>query len=387
MVTTGTNPDDGARRWAAGLLGAHESASPEEAGRAYLRKLREQEFMPPFPLHGALRVFQQQPLSAAAEEQVRVEEQTRLRAEVDAFANEFFRLPAAKRRERWNELLVRCRHLRTLSARLQDLNDGLDVDIGGVPMDESQVGKLAAHLVESFPLPRLGRAASRQAFLRVVENGTLPADRKSWEKTARYLRGEWPSVAALDYNLVKQLSSLRRRLRRRDKMEIRSRQRRFVRSDNAQKSDWRWLWLLVFIGGPLLRGITSTNSTNSPNPSSYAPPPPNYSPAFQEQFTRELVNAPISELLNPARFDVELLDAERVCFTARPGSAAKTPNDARPIVLGKATLMLMGVSKADIDALFTRAAKGRSPASSPSTRPKSPEPDIAKPSNRDKSRQ
>jgi hypothetical protein len=349
-------------------LGIHESASPDEAGRAYLRKLREQEFMPPCPLHGALCVFQQKPLPPAAEEQMRIEEETRLRAEVDAFADEFFRLLVAKRRECWKELLVRCQHLPSLSTRLQDLKGGLDVDVGGLPTEESLRGKLAAHLVESFPLPRLARAASRQAFLR-----TAAAELKSWEKAARCLRREWPAVAALDYEVVAQLSSLRWRVRRRDKMRRRNRRADWL--DAVNNSKWGGLAVLLLIS--LVSGILKNR--DKPSNSLY---PPLTSLTPQQQFAIETADTPpTSELLDPAKFDVDLLDYDRVHFTARLGSGTTRPTDARPIALSKTTLILLGVPRADIDALFTRAAKANSPKSSPNSRPKSSEPSIPKPSN------
>jgi hypothetical protein len=62
-MTTGTGPDTDsvARRHAAELLGVAPNASPAEARRAYYRKVRESDFLPPPFLQRALRVFDPKP--------------------------------------------------------------------------------------------------------------------------------------------------------------------------------------------------------------------------------------------------------------------------------------------------------------------------------------
>ena len=59
-MTTGTSPDvaTAARRRAAELLGVGENASPGEARRAYFRKVREHDFLPPPSLYRALRILE-----------------------------------------------------------------------------------------------------------------------------------------------------------------------------------------------------------------------------------------------------------------------------------------------------------------------------------------
>src|SRR5262249_3835460 len=126
-MTTGTNPDVSAvaRRWAAQLLGVQEGASSGEARRAYFRKLRESDFLPPRSLNHALRILDGMLAPAEPDEQWLFEEEGRLRAEVTSIAEEFFALPVTQRRERWDALLSKCQRVSPLMARRQSLKAGL----------------------------------------------------------------------------------------------------------------------------------------------------------------------------------------------------------------------------------------------------------------------
>src|SRR5262249_25610102 len=159
----------------------------------YFRKLRESDFLPPRSLRQALRILDGTPAPAEPDRQWLFEEEGRLRAEVTSFAEEFFTLPVTQRRQRWDALLSSCQRVPPLVARLQALKAGLNVENQSLPLDKSLHGQLAEHLLQSFPLPPLTRAASRQAFLCQIEAPSAASSHKLWEQAARYLRAEWPS--------------------------------------------------------------------------------------------------------------------------------------------------------------------------------------------------
>ncbi len=375
-MTTGTNPDAGPalRRWAAEVLGVREDASPAEARRAYLGKLRERDFLPPPSWRQALRLLDGAP--AEPDDEWLAEEEDRLRTEVASFADEFFTLPAARRRERWDTLLSRCRGVPQLVVRLQSLKAGLEVESQGLPLDDSPRGRLAEQLLQTFPLPPLARAASRQAFLRRLEESSADS-RKLWEKAARYLRAEWPAVAALDDELVRYVAGLSSRLRWRRKMH-RHCQRGYQPPAAGVVEGPRWKVFAIVVGMALgvLRGfINSDNSSSSraPSPTSYAlqggagfqgfvPPrgrlgaDPKTEGASATFF---LDLPPIDELFDPSKYDLEVQHTggtRFLRFTPRPDPATGGPK-GRPVLLGEATLRLRGVSKEQIDAACVRAAE------------------------------
>ena len=205
------------------MLGVPENAPSAEARRTYFKKVRENDFLAPRSLHHALRVLEGKKQPAESDEEWLLEEENRLRAEIDLFAAGFFSLPASQRLERWNALLSRCKIASPLTARLQTLKAGLEVEVKSLP---SFQGRLAEQLLQSFPLPPLAQTASRQAFLRQIEDASAFADRSSWEKAARYLRAEWPALADLDRESVQHIAKLRSRLKRKKTMHQRGQRQR-----------------------------------------------------------------------------------------------------------------------------------------------------------------
>jgi hypothetical protein len=358
-MTTGTKPEVHAvaRRWAAELLGVQENASSVEAKRAYLLKLRECDFLPPQSLRRALRILDGSLVPAKPDEEWFVEEEDRLRAEVASFAQEFFALPMTKRRERWAALLSRCQIVPPLMARLLALKPGLEVETQNLALDQSFRGQLAAHLLQSFPLPALDQATSRQACLRPIEVSSAAVSHKLWEKAARYLLAEWPALAALDKELVQHIAKLRSQLKRQSKAHRRSQWNRQASTASSEKGNLRWLILLVPILTAIMRGVpTSNNSSSGKAPST------SYSGPHDGMRLREL--PPIDELLNPSKFDVEVVNsggARTLRFTPRPHSTIPAwdglqANKVQPLLMGEGMLRLMGLSPEQIDFLASRAA-------------------------------
>jgi hypothetical protein len=399
-MTTGTGPDvlAAARRRAAGLLGVPEDASGAEARRAYLRQLRENDFVPPRAARQALHVLGGGPALPETDEEAVLEEEGRLRAEVDSFAQEFFDVPVARRRERWQALLSWCRQVPPLVARLSALKAGLALDKQRLYLDDSPPGQLVAHLVEAFPLSPLARAAARQDFLRPIEKSSAADDSRDWEKAARSVRDAWPDVAALDDELVDHLAELRRRLKRRVIKPRRS-EESYTRASvgGGNRNSW---WAFFVVGGILMglvRGFIGCNTGSSRWTPSPPPSPPSAvglkdlgkvrgglggdEAAKKPWLFREL--PPLSELVDPAKFDVEILrraGAEFLRFTPRAGAAITWPDGLRadggaPLVVAETTLQRLGATREQLVGLRQRAEarqRGNVPADLPPQAPGGP---------------
>ncbi len=389
-MTIGTNPDaiPARRRWAAEVLGVRESASPAEVRRAYLGKLRECEFVPPRSWQQALRVLVGDPAPAESDVEWLIEEEDRLRAEVVSFAEEFFTLPVAQRRERWDALLSQCRDVPPLAARLQALNAGLVVESRALPADQPFAGRLAEHMLESFPLPAPARAAARQRFLRRIEESAADSH-KPWEQAARYLRAEWPALAALDDGLVRHVAQLRGHLKRREATHSRSQRNRepVAASGGNKRSPWWGLLVAAGLAAGVLRGVTSSDHSSpsrAPLPDLSAPRDGAGLKDVDDLRLRIGTDSrtgqtkifsglpPIQELLDSSKYDVEVIDpgaGGRVFrFTPRVNSIARAASGGQPVWLGEATLRIMEVSPEQMDALCSSAAKGKPREADPAPR-------------------
>jgi hypothetical protein len=387
-MTTGINPDVSpvARRWAAGLLEVPENASRVEVRRAYFRKLRESDFLPPRSLHHAFRILDGKSGPVELDEEWLLEEEGRLRAEVESFAAEFFTLPTTQRRERWEALLSRCETVSPLTARLQSVKAGLVVEVKSLP---SFHGLLAEQLLQSFPLAPLAQAASRQAFLREIEEPTA-SDHSSWEKAARYLLAEWPALAALDQELVRHIAKLRRRVKRKRTMHQRSQQQHRPTVADGGKVNGLWVLLIPFVS----LGVIMLHLMSSPNSSPSVAPLPRYSPETSLQSVLS-EHPPIGDLFDPAMYDVEIegqTPSRILRFTPRPGLTIYGPkgqqaNNVQPEVYGETILRLMGVSKEQIEVLVARAAAKKRPDGEPKTPPEDIGPKPPESPQGDKTRQ
>ena len=403
-MTTGTNPkaSGGVQQRAAEILGVDASASSREARRAYFRKIRECDFLPPRALQHALGIIEGRPGPADLIEQWLREDESRLHDDLEAFAEKFFALPAAQRRARWEELTSVCKLVSPhLTARLQGLKAGLEVDPRHFANDPSPHGRLADHMLQAFPLRPLARAASRQAFLRHIEECS-DSNHKSWERAARYLLEEWPALAALDRELVQDVAQLRRRLRLRRKMHRLNHSRRATAP--ASRGSW---WLVLALSGTvaILRALTGLHHSSSSQPpsSSYSAPfdrrdpnnlPIGHTAADQLASWRQLGARSPYELLDSSKFDVAIVQprsARLLSFKPRPGSAMSARDDppvnwTQPFVVGEVTLRLWGISAEQIDALFLRATAGQLAGSTPKKLPGPARPTQPQSIRRDKSR-
>jgi len=318
-----------------------------------------------------------------ADEDWFLEEENQLRDDVETFANAFFSLALAERRERWHSLLSRCQSVPSLVVRLDALKAGLEVETGNLPADQSFRAQLAHHLVQAFPLPPLAQAACRQAFVRQIEEPSAAIDYKSWEQAAGYLLAEWPTLVALDEPLVRDIATLRRRLRQRRKAYRRCAWKRRLAILHEQTDSW-WLALVTVVGLYVIMsfwGGTKSNHSSMPHST-----PGSSSSRLDSMRKPDLDNLallwatnpktgaksldPISwnDLLDPSKFEVEVVgsgDVRSLRFTSRAGGTIVADGTivagakGKQFLIGEASLRLIGMSKEQMNVLFSRAAAGR----------------------------
>src|SRR5437870_4373578 len=111
-MTTGTRPEPAGqmlREWAADQLDLDAAARPEEVRAQFLRRLPDEDFLPPLAWQEAAALLDGLPAPATPPEDAVAEMAESLREEVESFAGQFFALRPDERRARWQTLAERCR--------------------------------------------------------------------------------------------------------------------------------------------------------------------------------------------------------------------------------------------------------------------------------------
>lgn len=258
---TGIDPEqlERRRRWAAAQLGLEPGATPEEARAVWLRLLPEEEFVPSSEARWALvSLLYRKPegnWEARADEAAAVQEEERLRGEVETFAEAFWDLPLNQRSQRWQELEDRCSFAPALRERLRLLEAGLkDLPLPRVEEEGRWVAELAAHARSLFLLRPQPRARARQTLLRHMQE-----KRKEWQEAALRLRQLYPAVAALDNDLM---DRLRGSMPGAGSMPARPPQRREAEAESPFPR--RFLWILLWIAVGMFRAMSCNNKPSTP---------------------------------------------------------------------------------------------------------------------------
>jgi len=269
-------------QWARQVLDVPEESSAEQSRRFALAQLARDGFMPEADAQQAILLLAGEAATATAGREGMAACQEWLkrqrRSEVEAFAQQFFRLPPAQRRQQWVELSQRCAFSVPLSARLEALEPGLDfqpVDLGG---ERDAVRSLAQFLQESFLLPPHRRAASRAIFL-----CNVAASPRTWQRAAQRLADRLPAVARLDAPFVHFLTGLVRwqsRIKKQERAERKAVARAAVRRTAKTSSGFKPWYVVPFII-LLAQGLTLLNGPSDPSPGQ-PPPMPQTKPVGME---------------------------------------------------------------------------------------------------------
>lgn len=292
---TGIDPNRLQRRlrWAAEQLEVSPDASPDEVRAAWLRRLAEDDFVPSSDSRQALEVFlQRHPEGgwlARADEAAAQWEEEQLRAEVEAFAAEFWNLSVEERRQRWENLAERCAFAPALRVRMDQLGTGLDI-VAPLPRNDARVSELVEHVRELFVLRPGPRARLRQSLLAQMRNKW-----SEWRTAAHRLRHAAPAFDELGIDLLGKLRTTTPAVARQ------SPPKSLPQPDQQtanQPSKLGYLWIIIALGGAFLRLVSSDNK-----PSSSSRPP----------FTFPYKPLPSPKIDPPPQFDWEkVLDKQQI---------------------------------------------------------------------------
>jgi hypothetical protein len=284
--------------WAAEQLRLSTPVDAAASRRVLLRELRTHEFLPPPDWQTCADLVLQQPRTemnpAIA---ITTGRRDVLRERVEAFAAEFFSIPPAARRARWNELIGLCRPHAPLAQRLALLGPGLDLDVsnqsanlnlsgsrGDSPEVSQQAAELRELILRMFVLRPRARAELSLSLHERVESAPT-----SWEKAAKLLERRDPAVAKLNGWLIEELknwSKLEARGTRVLKAQLKRARAQLKRARMQQpravvtsRSETRNL-ILIIIG--IAVGIAMAASISGTRKSQRQPSPPPQSESLAE---------------------------------------------------------------------------------------------------------
>jgi hypothetical protein len=267
--------------WAGQNLGVPVDASARQARAAFMSRLAEYQWLPPPAVQESLDYWTrpaETKIFPSLREQAFADEEYRLRAQIDEFAQNFFKMAAGRRQIRYQELVDQCAWSVSLSGRLRTLAAGLDLnsrDWENLPPAQQE---LARHVCELFVLPGAERARRRWQLLQELEGPgdawkTQVAD---WKFAAQDLQKSYPDLAALEPVLIDELAWGKAR-RQRDRARI----PRVVTNLPPQPAPTSgggngWpVWIIIGVVIAVIR-IAFSSSHNTPVPKFNPPPPPNF---------------------------------------------------------------------------------------------------------------
>jgi len=143
------------------------------------------------------------------------EVETALGPEVDEFDRSFFQLPSDDRQARWRELCERGRLSHRLTARLQHLAAGLEVDPQSFAGETPELRRLAEAILDIFLAPPPERALRTRAFLQADRPDAAGGRAAAWRLARRF-----PQVADLNPVLVRRVRSREHRWRLGKKVRV-----------------------------------------------------------------------------------------------------------------------------------------------------------------------
>jgi hypothetical protein len=205
---------DAARR----KLSAQGTSATEDLPAAIFARLAAAEPVSSPLLFFAVRACES-PLSAGAERRIELplatQIEARFHAEVEEFCSKFFELEPSPRRTRCSDLLQQTSASPALTARLDGLWHGLDVEFWKLSDERPAVQRVAALLREFFVMPPPERAIKRREWL-----AAHAAEAKRLRRAAAQVAECYPKVAELDPVLIQCLCIPARRRYRRSRVQI-----------------------------------------------------------------------------------------------------------------------------------------------------------------------
>jgi hypothetical protein len=268
--------------WAARTLEVEQAAGGPAVRAAFLRKLPDEDFVPPAPWRPALEVLSGRETAHARPllyNQFVEETAPTFRDQVESFAIAFFSLPPDQRAKRYDELRETAECYPAIAARLQRLEKGLELDSSACDGPDPDTSHLATGICEAFVLPPIAAAARRQELLFDCQR-----DLPRWEAAARRLCKARPQIVALEHDLVQKLLLWQDEKKRLQKKKLRPPVAASA-SSGTSASPLRYSWLIFVVIMAIARAISSSSSTSSRVPD---PPPIQINPDMFRQPNQDL---------------------------------------------------------------------------------------------------
>jgi hypothetical protein len=251
------------RMWAAVKLDIGP-VEPESVRQALLRRLPEDEFVPPLEWQQAAAIAGVLPAPVAPPQDAVRDMEDCLSGGVEKLAEQFFTLPPDQRRQRWQEEYKDCAGSLQLAAWLHALEPGLAVEAQQASGLDPKSDQLAQQVLQLFPCRPAERAARRHRFLQGLKEQAA-----TWEAAARRLARTRPALAALEPVLIEYLTDWGRRQKQLAKARRKGRKRAALAG--AKQSEWgSFPWVAFVLVFALLRAFLGGSSSSPPR--TYAVP-------------------------------------------------------------------------------------------------------------------
>jgi hypothetical protein len=232
------------------MLGLDPTAPVAETRRALLRIIRaEGFFLDPASQEAVAVLSDRDAIHAPRLHEVAA------RGEVEAFAAEYFDLPAKERRGRWNSLVASCASSEQLLERLRTLEPGIELDRSAIRHGTPLVERLASHALDLHLLPPAKRAARRRELVVAIQNDPLIGHR-GLVRAIRSLRRSFPAVAALAPDLLTDLT--RPKLDRKIDSPTKG-----VMSLSKESRNWQAIWIGLVCLSSFIRIMSIYHSPKS----------------------------------------------------------------------------------------------------------------------------
>ncbi len=272
----------GLAEWAAEQLSVPPDSSPQETTSAFLRRLAEEDFVPPPALRMAWEIASARwPAQRSPPAWLDEPRETELRGRIEQFAGQFFNLPPEQRKAQWERLAREAEQWPRLEIRLRRLEPGLNVDFKPLPKLGLREAKLIQLARELFPLAPEARAVRRRQLL----HSNIDGDIRPWQKAAARLRRWHREVADLAPDLLIPLATWRSTMRAAAKSSL-------VRGDaNGSRTTFRrtsggsrW-WMVAPIMLVVSAVISELRKSTQDNP--WQRPPYYSTPSAPPVFSRD----------------------------------------------------------------------------------------------------
>lgn len=257
--------DQALRQWAVTELNFADNISADQARLDFWRCIdSEWDLSPPATWHDAAAVVaapkqaSERPLCRETIHALHA----KYREAIEQFAETFFAVPPAQRKQRWQQLRDRCADIPHLMGRLNFLAVGLEVEVPRFIAESKQAGELSTEIMRMFVLRPAQRAYARQAV--IAKSKEDPA---AWEAVVRELKQHAPQVVDLEAALTSELLTWKaKEKRRRARLAVRRKASQPVASKSSGSSVS--VATLVIIAISLISGLVrfSQNSSRSQNP-------------------------------------------------------------------------------------------------------------------------